>query len=125
MADAVYASKEIKLQDGTQVTLRPLPIGRLRKFMAEWSKFEHVEEEDEVLDIYINCCGVALQRELADKFENTIDSDGLTTEYKEYLEDVLDLSTIYEVLDLCGGLKLNDPKFLEAAAQAAEVAGKS
>ena len=125
MADAVYASKEIKLQDDTQVTLRPLPIGRLRKFMAEWSKFENVKEEDEVLDIYINCCAVALERELASKFENTRNADGLTVEYREYLEDVLDLSTIYEILDLCGGLKLNDPKFLEAAAQAAEGAGKS
>ncbi len=127
MADAVYETREIKLQDGREVALRPLPIGRLRRFMAAWEKFNDVEKEDEVLDIYINCCGISLESQLSDNFEATRDSDKvLTDEYREYLEDVLDISTIYEILDVCGGIKLNDPKVLEAAQRVAlEAAGKN
>jgi hypothetical protein len=125
LANTVYDSKVIKLQDDTEVTLTPLPIGLLKKFMAAWKEFANLETEEQAFDIYINCCGIALSRDFKEKFEKTLDAETVVTEqYREYLEGVLDMDTIYEVLDVCGGLKLYDPKLLEEAQKiAAEQAG--
>lgn len=127
MATTVYTTEDIKLQDDTQVTLKPLPIKPLRRFMKEWEKFGEVKDEDQGFDIFVACCAVALEKELKkkEKVENTFNDDNeLTDEYKDYLEDVLDIDTIYKVLDVCGGLKLNDENLQRAAQAAAEEAGK-
>lgn len=114
MANAVYETREIKLQDDTEVTLVPLTIGPLRRFMKAWGEFANITEEDAAFDIYVNCCGIALEKQLKDKFEKTRDAEKyVTDEYREYLEDVLDMDTIYEILDVCGGLKLNSPQIQE------------
>lgn len=121
MAKAMYDTEEISLQDGTEVTLIPLAIGRLRRFMKAWGAFADIEDEEQAFDIYINCCGIALEKNFEDKFNTTRDADKvITDEYREYLEDVLDMDTIYKVLEVCGGLKLNDPKLLEAAEKLAQ-----
>lgn len=127
MAKTVYDSEVITLQDDREVTLVPLAIGRLRRFMKAWGEFANIEDEDQAFDIYINCCGIALEKAVKDDFEKTSDSEKfITDDYREYLEEVLDMDTIYKVLEVCGGLKLNDPKLLaqaEAAATAAAQAG--
>lgn len=137
MANTVYDSKTVKLQDGTEVTLVPCAIGRLRRFMDAWKKgFTALREESEgkddseldesaVYKIYIDCAGIALEKEVKHLFEKTSDSEKiLTDEYREWLEDVLDEPTILEILERCGNLKLNDPDFLaEAEKAAARVAG--
>lgn len=116
MAETVYDSETIALQDGTEVTLAPLAIGRLKRFMKSWQEFANIKDEEQAFDIYVNCCGIALEKDFKEKFEKLSDTDKvLTDEYREYLEDVLDMDTIYKILDVCGGLKLNDPKLLEAA----------
>lgn len=124
MAKTVYDSKAIELQDGTEVTLVPLAIGLLRKFMKSWQKFSDVKTEDDAFEVYVNCCGIALSKQLKGQFEEPLNKDDeLADDYRAYIEEVLDMDTIFEIMDVCGGLKLNDPKLLEqmevAAAQAA------
>jgi len=88
--------------------------------MKAWGEFADLKNEDQAFDIYINCCGIALEKAVQDDFDKTSDVDKvLTDEYRAYLEDVLDMDTIYEILDVCGGLKLNDPKLLEEAQRVA------
>lgn len=136
MAKTVYTSEDIQLQDGTQVTLRPLVIGRLRKFLKIWNDFtaqvDDDPSEDDIYGVYINCAGVALEKDLKERVERTLDSETvLTDEYRELLEDILDMDTIFKILEVCGGLKLNDPKLLEEAqrrvleAQTAASSGKT
>ena len=122
MATSAFTATEIALQDETDVTIRPLPIGRLRRFMDAWKKIGDLEEGDDGFNVFINCSGIALEHEFKGKFDAlkaTVDQqkDGefLSEEYREYLEDVLDLETIYVILDVAGGIKLNDPKLMEAA----------
>jgi hypothetical protein len=121
LAKTVYDSEDITLQDGREVTLVPLAIGRLRRFMKAWGEFANIENEDDAFDIYINCCGIALEKSVEADFNNTKDAEKvISDDYREYLEDVLDMDTIYKVLEVCGGLKLNDPKLLEQAEALAE-----
>lgn len=130
MAKTVYDTETITLQGGKEVTLMPLAIGRLRRFMKAWGDFANVTEEDQVFDIYINCCGIALEKSFEEDFNKLSDTEKvLSDDYREHLEDVLDMDTIYKILDVCGGLKLNDPKLLEEAEKIAResqgLAGKN
>lgn len=125
IATTVYSQEEITLQDGVDVILKPLPIGRLRRFMAAWSKFSEVKADDDGFDIFVNCSGIALEENFKGKFdalkptaEEKENGEFLSAEYKEYLEETLDLDTIYKILEVTGGLKLNDPKVMEMALQA-------
>ena len=47
MASQVFKTEDITLQDGTDVTLKPLAIARLRRFMKAWEKFGDVENDDQ------------------------------------------------------------------------------
>lgn len=130
MATAVYTEKDITLQDGTDVTLKPLPIVQLRRFMSLWKEVRNLpgdtedEKEEYVFTIYINCCGVSLENffKSEEKFTELRGKgkDPLSKEYREYLESVLDLETIFTILDVCGGLNLTDPKLAAAALAAAQ-----
>lgn len=131
MASTVYKEEEITLQSGKDVTLRPLTIGRLRRFMEAWGKLQGLPEEDDGFDVFVNCCGVALEDSFADQFDNLKASaaqkakgEFLSPEYKEHLMDVLDLDTIYKIIEVSSGIKLNDPKLQEEvlAAAAAQTA---
>lgn len=125
MASEVYTTEEIKLLDGTEVTLKPLAIRPLRKFMRIWNDFlaeirenaekpteEQVSDSDigdRQFDVFAQMCMLCLSELRKDRSED---------EFLEYIEGVLDEQTIYRVLDKCGGLKLNDPN-LQAASLAA------
>lgn len=125
MATQVFTTENITLQDGSEVTLKPLPIARLRRFMEAWVKIGELKEGDDGFDVFINCCGIALEENFKGKFdalkadkEEAAEGEFLNHEYKEYLGDTLDLDTIYKILDVSGGIKLNDPKLMEAALEA-------
>ena len=120
MATRIYKQVEITLQDDTDVVLRPLPIGRLRRFMDAWGKFSDVEDDEQGFNVFINCAGIALEENFKGKFDSLKASkdekeagEFLSAEYKEYLEETLDLDTIYEILEVTGGIKLSDPNLQE------------
>lgn len=130
MATQIYTTEDITLQDGREVTLKPLPIARLRRFMAAWKVIGEVEEGDDGFDIFVNCCGISLEKNFIGEFGDEEKQDGsgllasaqekkkgevLSPKYRDYLGDVLDLETIYKIVEICGGIKLNDPKVIEAA----------
>jgi hypothetical protein len=82
-------------------------------------------EGDDGFDIYLNCSGIALEENFKSQFnpiaasvEEKEKGEFLSPEYKAYLENVLDLETIFLILEVAGGIKLNDPKLLEAAVEA-------
>lgn len=128
MATKVYTEETISLQDETEITLRPSPIGRLRRIMKEWKKMSELSDDDDSFEIFINCSGIALEKELGGKFERTAadpeikaeKDEVLAPKYKQYLEDTLDMETMYKVMEICAGMKLNDPNLLAAAARAME-----
>ena len=103
MASTVYDVEEIKLQTGAVVKLKPLTIKELRKFMAAIQKTSEVTTEDETLSILIDACAVALEKQLP---ELVADRDAF--------EDVLDVPTINRILEVCGGIKMDDPNLLAA-----------
>lgn len=126
MATEAFKKTEISLQDGHDVTLRPLPVARLRRFLEAWEAGTGDNTEDG-FEAFINCCGIALEHEFKGKFdalkatvEGREKGEFLSTEYREHLEEVLDLDTIFVILEVAGGIKLNDPKLLQEALESTQ-----
>ena len=109
MATTVYDVEEIQLQNGATVKLKPLTIKELRKFMVAIAKTAEATTEDETLSILIEACAVALEKQLPDLVKD-IDA----------FEDTLDVPTINRILEVCGGIKMDDPNLLAAAVLAGQ-----
>ena len=109
MATTVYDVEEIQLQNGATVKLKPLTIKELRKFMVVIQKTAEATTEDETLSILIEACAVALEKQLPDLVKD-IDA----------FEDTLDVPTINRILEVCGGIKMDDPNLLAAAVLAGQ-----
>lgn len=112
MANAVYTVEEVSLQDGSDVTLKPLPIAGLRVFMKMFEEFSKAEDEEQGLDVLSKCAAYCLSRakpEYWDKEKKAV---------TEAWEEAADLPTVYKIIEVCGGIKLNDPNLLAAAAEA-------
>lgn len=116
MATTVYTTEEITLQDGKSVTLKPLNIKGLRKFMAKMNEFAEVKDEEQGLEILLDAAAICLMKERPD-FWDKHKNDGAGG-YSEDAEDTLDMPTVYRILDVCGGVKLNDPNLIAAATEA-------
>lgn len=125
IATTVYDKEEIVVNNEERdiaLTLRPLPIGRLREFMNEWNQLKSMQEErgddlteDDIFGVYVRCCAVALRKQITQHFDGDIFNERkeFSDEYIEFLEEFLDLPTIVKILDVCGGITLGDPKLQE------------
>lgn len=104
MATEVYTATDITLQDGTEVTIKPLTIKRLRRFMEIIQKFEKVDDEVKSIDLMVDACAIAIEQSNPDLANN-----------KDALEDVLDVPTMWKILEVAGGIKMDDPNLVAAA----------
>ena len=106
MASSVYEVVEVELLDGTKLSMKPLKISLLRDFMKEFQKIsdEKVAEDNiKSMDLLLDCAAIAMKQykpEIADKAK---------------LEEIIDLPTVYKVIEVAAGIKLNDPNALAAA----------
>ena len=111
MATSVYSTEEVELQDDTTVTLKPLNIKTLRSFMKAMERFgDEDTTEDEGLDILLDASALCLKGQRPEFW----DGEGHTEAY----EEAVDMPTVYKILDVCGGVKLNDPNLLAMAQEA-------
>lgn len=112
LATTVYTTEEVELQDGTTVTLKPLTIKNLRKFMKVMEGFAEAETEDDGLEVMLDSAALCLKLQRPEFW------DDKTSKHSEEFEDAVDIPTVYKILDVCGGIKLNDPNLLAAAQEA-------
>lgn len=131
MATAVYTTEEVTLQDGTNVVLKPLNIATLRVFMKYMDEFGESQGEDAGLEVLLASSALCASRGEASEWydpdkERTAEREKDGSDEKEVVkltkgghtpkwEKVADLPTIYHILDICGGVKLNDPNLIAAA----------
>ena len=88
----------ITLIDGTTIEVRPLRISLLRPFMK---KFEGIAEvatdNDKSMTLLLDCVAIAMEQ-----YKPELAKDS------EKLEDLLDLPTVYKIVEAASGVKLND-----------------
>jgi hypothetical protein len=102
MATTVHEGVTLTLMDGSELTVRPLKISLLRPFLKKFEGIAEVaEDNDKSTTILIECVQIAMKQykpELAEDMAK--------------LEDVLDLPTVYKIVEAASGIKLQDANAL-------------
>lgn len=96
MATKVYDTKKISLVDDRVITISPLKIKYLREFLEAFETIKEAKTDDESISILAKCALITMQQYCP------------SIKTIEDLEDNLDLPTIYEVIDVAAGIKINE-----------------
>lgn len=94
MATTVYESKIITLMDGTPLYLTPLKIRYLREFMDAFEFVKTAKDDEEAIFFLSECARVAMQQYYP------------SIKTVAELEDVVDLQTVYDIIDVAAGIKI-------------------
>ncbi len=97
MSTTINEENKIVLIDGTEVSVRPLKISLLRDFMKKFDEISNVaEDNNKSMDVLMQCAQIAMKQykpEIADDIAK--------------LEDLLDLPTVYKVVEAASGINLS------------------
>ena len=106
MATNIYDTAELELENGEVIFIKPLPIKQLKKFMAAIRELDSddIKTEEDAMEIFIKASMVCI--------EKTYPTIGLD---REKFEELVNIPNMMKILEICGGLKLNDPNLLGAA----------
>jgi hypothetical protein len=96
MATNVYQSKNINLINGTEIEIIPLKIKYLREFMEVFEYVKSSKNDDEAIDFLVECVRISMKQFYPEISKNKSD-----------IEDNLDMPTIYTILDISAGIKIN------------------
>jgi hypothetical protein len=99
MATSVYDIKNIKILDGTEIEISPLKIKYLREFMDKFENVKTAKGEVEAIEALSECAQVCMKQTRPDLAND-----------KQKFEDAIDLETLYKILDVCAGIKINEKK---------------
>ena len=96
MATTKYEAQKLTLMDGTEISVRPLKISLLRPLMAKFEGVAAVADNNEKsMTLLVECVQIAMKQykpELAEDIEK--------------LEEVLDLPTVYKIVEAASGTTL-------------------
>jgi hypothetical protein len=97
MATAIYKSKIIKLIDGTELEIVPLKIKYLRQFMEAFEDVKTSKNDDEAVGFLVECVRISMKQFYPAISKNVED-----------VEDNFDMPTIYKILDISAGIRINE-----------------
>jgi len=109
MPTQIYETGNVNLIDGTEVFISPLKIKYLKEFMDVFEKLKDASGDHEAISLLSECARVAMKQYYPSISKSIED-----------LEDNLDLPTIYKVLDISAGIKVNPEKKEPVKKQAQE-----
>jgi hypothetical protein len=96
MATTKYETEKLTLIDGTEISVRPLKISLLRPFMKKFEGVAAVADDNEKsMTLLVECVQIAMKQykpELAEDISK--------------LEEVLDLPTVYKIVEAASGTTL-------------------
>lgn len=98
MATTVNETKTVSLMDGTSIEVRPLKISLLREFMKKFEGIAAVaNDNDKSMNLLVECVQIALKQ-----YKPELAGD------LKALEDILDLPTVYKIVEEASGITLGD-----------------
>jgi hypothetical protein len=102
MPTKIYEIEEIELVDGTIIEISPLKIKYLRQFMDLFNTLKTSDNDEQSISILSECVRVSM-KQYYPKIKTIED-----------LEDLIDLPTIYKIIEICAGIKMQPEKDAEA-----------
>lgn len=113
MATKVYDTETIFLLDGTEILLTPLKIKYLREFMEVFQFVKTSADEKQALFFLSECARIAM-KQYYPSIKSVFD-----------LEDNLDMKTMYRVIDIAAGVKIDSKKEDKTIKEQAEESGST
>jgi hypothetical protein len=102
MSTTINETKTVELLDGTKISVRPLKISLLRPFMTKFEGIAEVADNNEKsMTLLMECVQIALKQYAPD----------LATDLKA-LEELLDLPTVYKIVEEASGIKLSEASLM-------------
>jgi hypothetical protein len=96
MATTIYKSAIIHLFDGTELEITPLKIKYIREFMDAFDAVKNTSSDDESIEKLVECVRICMKQYYPRISRST-----------EEIEENLDMKTIYTVLDIAAGIRIN------------------
>lgn len=96
MANTVYDIKNVYSVDSFEIEISPLKIKYLREFMDIFQLVKDTNGDDEATDVLIECIRICMKQFHPEWSKN-----------KKDIEDNFDMPTIFEILDVAAGIKVN------------------
>ena len=97
MATSIYKTYPISTISGEIIYVSPVKIKYLRDFMDKFESIKSAKNDDETIGILVELARILMQEFAPSLSEST-----------ESMEDYFDLPTIYNILDYCANIKLNE-----------------
>ena len=108
MATTEHKAEMLTLMDGTKFEVRPLKISVLRPFLKKFEAVGAVADNNEKsINVLMECVQIAMQQykpELAEDIDK--------------LEEVIDLPTVYKIVEAASGIKLAEVSEMLGASMA-------
>jgi hypothetical protein len=96
MATTIYRSAIIHLFDGTELEIIPLKIKYLREFMDAFEHVKNTNGNDEAIEKLVECVRICM-KQYYPRISRSV----------EDIEENVDMQTIYTILDIAAGIKIN------------------
>jgi hypothetical protein len=96
MATTIYNTQIIQLFDGTELEIVPLKIKYLREFMVAFDDVKSTKDDDAAMQVLVECTRICM-KQYYPEISGSV----------EQIEDNVDMPTVYEILDVAAGIKIN------------------
>ena len=92
MATKVFNVSEIILLNGQALSCSPLKIKYMREFMDIFVLLEKSQNDEEAIDILLECCRICMKQYSPDLFLD--------------LDEHIDLNTLYDIIEIAAGINI-------------------
>jgi len=96
MATTIYNTQIIQLFDGTELEIVPLKIKYLREFMVAFDDIKSTKDDDSAIQVLVECTRICMKKYYPEISRSV-----------EQIEDNVDMPTVYQILDVAAGIKIN------------------
>jgi hypothetical protein len=96
MATTIYNTQIVELFDCTELEIIPLKIKYLREFMVAFNRVRDSQSDDESMEILVDCARICM-KQYYPEISKSIDQ----------VEENIDMPTVYKILDVAAGIKIN------------------
>lgn len=97
MATEIYESENIKTLNNIQIEISPLKIKYLKEFMHAFASIKKSRDDQQSISILVDCTRICM-KQFYPQFSDSV----------EKIEDNFDLPTIYKIIEVSTGIKINE-----------------
>lgn len=97
MATEVYTAENIKTLDDIEIEISPLKIKYLKEFMQAFAPIKNSGDDQQSISILVECARICM-KQFYPQFSTSL----------ENIEDNFDLPTIYKIIEISTGIKINE-----------------